>query len=179
MIPGGPFDIIVMDPPWRFSSNSADRPGRNARRHYRCMRDDEIAALPVPQIVGRDALLFLWVTVPILERAMRIPPAWGFRYVSQLVWVKDRPATGFWSRNRHEPVLIYRRGKFPCPSPAPFTDSVFFAKKRQHSRKPEILQDRIDAVWPQARKLEMFARRPRAGWETWGNDPERFEAVGA
>lgn len=177
MIPGGPFDILVMDPPWWFTSNSEARPGRNARRHYPCMKDGAIAALPVQAVMKPDALLFMWVTVPMLERAMRIPPEWGFRYVSQLVWVKDSVGTGHWVRNRHEPVLIYRRGAFPCPSPAPFTDSLFFARKRAHSRKPEALQDRIDQVWPTAAKAEMFARRQRAGWAVWGNEVGKFREV--
>lgn len=169
-LPQGPWDIIVADPPWLLMSNSDSRPGRNARRHYPCMRDGEIAALPVPDVAARDALLFLWVTAPMLERAMQIPPQWGFRYATHLIWTKDKRGTGHWARNRHEPVLIYRRGAFPCPSPAPFTDSVFFARRRQHSRKPDRLQDRIDEVWPDARKLEMFARRTRPGWTCWGNE---------
>ena len=118
-LPQGPWDIIVADPPWLLMSNSDSRPGRNARRHYPCMRDGEIAALPVPDVAARDALLFLWVTAPMLERAMQIPPQWGFRYATHLIWTKDKRGTGHWARNRHEPVLIYRRGAFPCPSPAP------------------------------------------------------------
>jgi N6-adenosine-specific RNA methylase IME4 len=168
----GPFDIIVADPPWRFASNSAAKPGRNAMRHYPCMRDSDIAALPVADMARRDALLFLWVTAPMLARGLPIISAWGFRYVSQLVWVKDRIGTGFWVRSRHELVLIGKRGRFPCGSPAPFADSVIDAPTTAHSRKPEALQDRIDAVWPSAARVELFARRPRPGWAVWGNEVE-------
>ncbi|WP_273280918.1 MT-A70 family methyltransferase [Pseudooceanicola atlanticus] len=171
------FDIILADPPWKFSSNSAARPGRNAMRHYPCMTDKEITALPVDQWAAKDALLLMWTTVPMLRRAIVIPEAWGFRYVSEMVWLKQRIGTGFWVRNRHEPCLIYRRGKFPCPKPAPFSDSLIGGDQREHSRKPDSLQQRIDAVWPNAKKLEMFARRQRAGWTVWGNDTERFEAA--
>lgn len=170
------YQIIVADPPWRFSSNSERKPGRNAMRHYPCMRDDEIAALPVPDWSARDAMLFMWTTAPMLARSMPILGAWGFKYVSQLVWVKDRIGTGFWARNRHEIVLIGKRGKFSCPRPAPFADSVIIGQQREHSRKPDALQDQIDLAWPDARRLEMFARRQRAGWDAWGNDTERFSA---
>lgn len=169
-------DIIVIDPPWKFSSNSKANPGRNAMRHYPCMTDAEIKALPVAEWSNKDALLFMWVTAPMLRRAIMIPESWGFRYVSELVWVKDRIGTGFWARNRHEPVLIYKRGKFPCPKPAPFADSVMSGQQRQHSRKPDALQDRIDAVWPDASKLEVFARQERPGWRAWGNETQRFSA---
>lgn len=172
------FDIILADPPWRFASNSAARPGRNARRHYPCMALSEIVALPVPQMAARDSLLLVWATSPMLPQALEVISGWGFRYVSSLVWVKSRPGTGFWVRNRHELVLIAKRGRFACPRPAPFADSVIEAPTREHSRKPEALQDRIDAIWPGARKLEMFARRARAGWTVWGNDTGRFGPSG-
>ena len=111
----------------------------------------------------------------MLARSMPILDAWGFKYVSSIVWVKSRIATGFWVRNRHEIVLVAKRGAFPCPKPAPFPDSVINAPQQEHSRKPEALQDRIDAVWPDHRKLEMFARRPRRGWELFGNQTDRFQ----
>lgn len=161
--------IVVADPPWKFASNSAARPGRNAMRHYPCMTDKEIASLPVKDSVEPEALLFLWTTAPMLARSIPILGAWGFRYITQLVWIKDRIGTGYWVRNRHELVLVAKRGKFPCPRSAPFADSVIDEKRGEHSEKPEALQDAIDATWPDARKVELFARRDRPGWTVWGN----------
>lgn len=169
------YSIILADPPWRFASNSKAKPGRNAMGHYDCMTDAEICALPVSEWAAPDAILFMWTTAPMLERSLAIPRAWGFKYKSQLVWVKDRIGTGFWVRNRHELVLICTRGKFPCPRPAPFKDSVIMGQQREHSRKPESLQDAIDATWPGDRKLEMFARRSRAGWDTFGDQATKFD----
>lgn len=172
------FQIIFADPPWRFSSNSEKKPGRNAMRHYPCMRDEEIAALPVGEWAAQDALLFMWTTAPMLERSMAIPVAWGFRYISNEVWAKDHIGTGFWFRNQHEHLLLYKRGKFPRPGKfAPLGSSLIFAPRREHSRKPEHPQDVVDRVWPDARKLEMFARRPREGWHVWGNDTHKFPEV--
>lgn len=166
------FDIVVTDPPWAFASNSKAKPGRNAMRHYECLSDAELRLMRIP--AKRDALMFMWTTAPMLRRSMIIGTAWGFDYVSNLVWIKDRIGTGFWARNRHEHVLILKRGAFPCPSPAPFEDSVIEGGQREHSRKPEDLQDRIDAIWPDLTKIEMFARRQRPGWTTWGNQTEKF-----
>lgn len=168
------YDIIVADPPWKFASNSKAKPGRNAMRHYDCMSDAEICALPVKEWSAERALLLMWTTAPMLERSLAVPRAWGFRYKSQLIWVKDRIGTGFWARNRHEIVLICTRGAFPCPRPAPFPDSVIVGQQRQHSRKPDALQDRIDEAWPEARRLEMFARQPRLGWSAFGNETDKF-----
>lgn len=175
----GPYDIIYADPPWKFSSNSASKPGRNAMRHYPCMTDAEIAALPVGDVVAKHALLVMWTTSPMLVRSLEIPKAWGFEYVSQMVWVKERIGTGFWVRNRHEQVLIHKRGRFPCPRPAPFKDSVIEGGQREHSRKPEELPNMIDLAWPGARKLEMFARRTREGWDAWGNQTTKFDGDAA
>jgi N6-adenosine-specific RNA methylase IME4 len=168
------YDIVLADPPWKFASNSKAKPGRNALRHYDCMTDQEILDLPVKNWVQKDAMLFMWTTSPMLERSMPVLKAWGFRYVSQLVWVKSRIGTGFWARNKHEIVLIGKRGKFPCPKPAPFPSSVIMGQQREHSRKPDALHAMIDAAWPDRTKLEMFARETRDGWTAWGNETEKF-----
>jgi N6-adenosine-specific RNA methylase IME4 len=175
-LPSGPFDLILADPPWHFASNSAARPDRNARRHYPTMTVAEIAAMPVREIAAPAALLLLWVTVPFAHEADRVIRAWGFKPKSQVVWVKDRIATGYWARNRHELLHIATRGRFPCPRPALFPDSVIIGQQREHSRKPDRVHDVIDTRLGHLRRVEMFARQPRAGWESWGNDVARFAA---
>lgn len=169
------FDLVLADPPWRFSSNSIAKPGRDARRHYPTLTVEEIGALPVGQIAAPSALLLLWVTVPHFHRADEVVRAWGFRTKSQVVWVKDRIGTGFWARNRHELLLIATRGKFPCPKPALFRDSVISGQQREHSRKPDAVHETVDARLPHCRKLELFARQARPGWTVFGNETEKFE----
>lgn len=178
-LPSGPFDIIFADPPWRFASNSEAKPGRNAMRHYPCMRLEEICAMPVADITARSALLLMWVTVPFAHLADQVVRSWGFRCKSQLVWVKDRIGKGYWARNRHELLIVATKGKFPCPTPALFPTSLIPGAQREHSRKPEWPQEQIDARLPEARKLELFARRPRAGWVVWGNQTDKFAIEGS
>lgn len=175
--PAGGFEIIVADPPWSFTSNSHESPGKNARRHYPCMNLDEIANLPVKEIAARDSLLFLWTTVPFALLSARVIEAWGFTYKSQLAWVKERLGTGFWARNRHEIVYICRRGKFPCPKGALFQDSVIQGGQRRHSRKPDYLMDRLDEAYPGANKIELFARDIRSGWHSWGDELVDMEGI--
>lgn len=177
--PASSSDIIVADPPWKFASNSEAKPGRNAMRHYACMTDAEIAALPMLDLLAKDSLLFMWTTSPMLERSMTIArESWGLTYISQAIWWKLTAGTGYWFRGGHEIVLLYKRGRFPRPEQkAPFPDSVIVDRAREHSRKPEKLQEWIDAAYPDASKLEMFARRPRDGWAVWGNQTEKFEGA--
>lgn len=170
----GGWQVIYADPPWSFASNSAARPGRNARRHYPTMTVEEIAAMPVRDVAARQALLLMWVTVPHAHRAAEVIEAWGFKPKSQVVWVKSRIATGYWARNRHELLHIATRGGFPCPVPALFPDSVIIAPTRQHSRKPDEIPAIIDARLPSLPKLELFARQPRDGWHAFGNEVEKF-----
>ena len=172
------FDVILADPPWLFASNSAAAPGRNARRHYPCMPVEQIAALPVAQLAAPSALLLMWITVPLAHRGFEVLQAWGFRYVSQAVWIKDRIGLGHWSRNRHELLYIAKRGRFPCPKPALFPDSVIMGQQREHSRKTDAVHRIIDERLPHMRRCELFARARRPGWEVaLSNEAEKFAGV--
>ena len=48
--------------------------------------------------------------------------------------------------------------------------SVSFGVNLKHSAKPEHLQNSLEIMFPSARKIELFARRHRAGWECYGNE---------
>jgi N6-adenosine-specific RNA methylase IME4 len=169
-VPRGAFDIAIIDPPWKFSSNSAAKPGRNAMRHYSCMTDSDLAAMPIRNVLKSSALAFVWTTAPMMARAFPIIDAWGLKYVSQLIWCKNKIATGYWARGQHEIVLICKVGKFPCPKPAPFASSLIHAPVGRHSEKPSALHDRIDSVWPDHAKIEIFSRMERHGWDAMGNE---------
>jgi N6-adenosine-specific RNA methylase IME4 len=176
-LPLGEYDVVLADPPWKFASNSVAAPGRNPQRHYPTLSVDQIAAMPVAHLAAPNALLLLWVTVPIADRGPDVMAAWGFRYVSQIVWIKDRIGLGYWARNRHELLLIGTRGRFPCPVPTMFPDSVIIGQQREHSRKPDEVHERIEAATRGARRLELFARAQRDGWTVWGNQTALFSAA--
>lgn len=173
------YKCILADPPWAFSANSEAKPGKGARRHYPTMKTAEIAAIPVRALAARDSLCLMWATAPMIEDALKVLKAWGFRYKSQLVWPKNRIGTGYWARNAHELVLIGRRGKFPCEQPALFPTSIIPGKVQQHSRKPTWLHDVIDARHPDIPKLELFARAARPGWTVLGNQTDKFTGAEA
>lgn len=172
--PIGGFQVIYADPAWRFASNSAEKPGKNARAHYDCMTLDQIKDMPIKAMAADNALLLLWVTVPLAEAAFSVVNEWGFRYKSQLVWDKGRIGSGYWARNRHELLYICRRGRFPCEMPALFPTSVMSDKRREHSRKPDWPVEIIDRRYPEMSKLELNGRAQRPGWTVLGNETEKF-----
>lgn len=125
----------------------------------------------------KDSLLFLWATGANLVRALEIVGAWGFEYRSQIVWVKDKPGTGYYTRQRHEPLLICVRGKPPLPQMVP--ESVVFAPRGAHSAKPPEVRQIIERMYPDFAdsRVELFARGTVPGWQTHGFEAGREKAA--
>ena len=161
------YDVIIADPPWRFESRTPE--GKDKSPKYPTMPLKDIKELPVRNISHAGTVLFLWATSPMLPEALATMAAWGFRYRSSLVWVKDRIGTGYWARNRHELVLIGGRSAARAPVVKHRPDSVIMGGQRSHSHKPDDLHLIAEEAYPDAKCLEMFARRERPGWTVWGD----------
>lgn len=167
-MPEGPFEVVYGDPPWQLGN--PDNPYA-PESHYPTMSLEEIKALAVP--AAEDAVLFLWAVSSLLPEAFEVIRAWGFQYKSSIAWVKPSIGPGVWVRNRHELLLVARRGSFPPPEPEDRVDSVLEAPRGRHSEKPELAYERIERMYPRASKLELFARASRPGWQAWGNEVPR------
>jgi N6-adenosine-specific RNA methylase IME4 len=164
------YPVILADPPWEFEVYGAESGvERAAANHYPTMALADIIRLPIVGLATPDAVLFMWTTAPHLREALDVLAAWGFEYVSNLVWVKDKVGLGYWVRNQHELLLIARRGEIPTPSPADRPPSVINAPRREHSRKPDEAYELIERMYPELPKIELFARQARPGWAAWGN----------
>jgi N6-adenosine-specific RNA methylase IME4 len=61
-----------------------------------------------------------------------------------------------------------KRGR-PLPLSSEAICQTVFAPKGQHSQKPDEVQQRIEQMYPEASKLELFARRERPGWASVGD----------
>lgn len=164
------YNVIYADPPWRFEPYSRET-GLScaADNHYPTMTLAKIKAIEPPS--AKDCALFLWATVPMLPDALDTMAAWGFKYKSHWVWIKQKDGTGYWSRNRHELLLIGTRGSIPAPSPGTQPPSALSYNTTRHSAKPHEFRGLIDRFYPNVPKLEMFARgeAPR-GWHFHGNE---------
>jgi N6-adenosine-specific RNA methylase IME4 len=172
------YPIILADPAWRYEHNPYGTHSRQIEEHYPTMALEDICALPVSQLATRDAMLFLWSPTPILEQALSVIRAWGFEYRTALVWIKQPTGTGIYLRQRHEHLLVGRRGEFPTPDPANRPDSVIEAPRRGHSRKPDEAYEFIERMYPGLARIELFARQARPGWDRWGAEaPSDMEAA--
>lgn len=178
-LPDQKFGVILADPEWRFETYSRDTGmDRAADNHYPTSATDVIASRPVNEIAADDCVLFLWATVPMLPNALRVMDEWGFTYKSHFIWNKDKFGTGYWSRNKHELLLVGTRGNVPAPAMGEQAQSVIDAPVRLHSEKPAAFYLLIESYFPNLPKIELNARRAREGWEAWGLEaPATSEAA--
>lgn len=190
-LPLAGFDVLYLDPPWRFQSNSKANPGRNAMRHYDTMTLKDLAALPIGDLAKPQAAMFLWITTPFFVKGAHLPllKAWRFKASSfGFVWIKLRPkAAGLWldrrdvsfgpgltTRKATEVCLLAVRGR--SLKVRNDVHEVVLSPRREHSRKPEEVRERIEQyVGPGRRMLELFARSTRPNWSAWGNETGKFD----
>jgi N6-adenosine-specific RNA methylase IME4 len=181
----GGFGCVHADPPIRFRSNSRERPGRNAARHYRTFDYAVFEALPVADIVAEDAFLFLWIPSAflVIGEHLAMVKAWGFKPTAMgFVWAKLNPSgnglfmgPGLTTRKNCEFCILARRGK-PQRLAADVLETIISAR-RDHSRKPEEVYARIERYCAGPR-LDLFARQQRDGWTVYGDQISRFDFEG-
>lgn len=169
-VPGG-FTTVLADPPWRFQN----RTGKVAPEHRRLDRYstldlDAICNLPVADHVAINAHLYLWVPNALLPDGMRVMDAWGFRYVSNIVWAKRRKdggpdgrGVGFYFRNVTELILFGVRGSMRTLPPARSQVNMIETRKREHSRKPDEQYELIEQCSPARSWSYSHARRAPDG----------------
>ena len=166
------YQIIYADPPWKydFHRELKNRPSRKqiVETHYPTMTLDEIKNINIPS--EKNSVLFLWVTSPKLKEGMEVLCDWGFNYVTSIIWDKLSMMMGYWLRSQHEIVLIGRKGKFSPPRLQ--KSSIVKAKRRGHSKKPDEMRSIIEEMFPDASRIELFAREKTEGWDVWGNEVE-------
>jgi N6-adenosine-specific RNA methylase IME4 len=174
-------DVIVADPPWLVEMYSEKGEGKAPQAHYSCMPLPAIKALPVGHLAGGDCWLFLWTSAPLLDAAIDVMRAWSFSYVSRAAWRKTtvngkvRLGPGYIVRTMHEDVLIGRIGNPRRSKPIP---SLFDGLAREHSRKPDEFYDLVERFAPLARRVDLFSRQNRPGWQAWGNEAGKFDEEG-
>jgi N6-adenosine-specific RNA methylase IME4 len=172
------YDLIVADPPWRFRTWGEHNQHKSASRHYDLMQTADILALPVGDLAQKDCVLLLWATGAMLPQAIEVMRAWGFSYKSLLSWRKTtktgkvRMGTGYWTRSMHEPILLGTIGK---PSKVSGFPSLFDGLAREHSRKPDEFFSLVEKHTTGLRRLELFSRQTRPGWDAFGFEVGKFD----
>lgn len=168
-----PYQIIYADPPWRYDQKGVEGA---AERHYSTMSLEDICKLPIKSISAKDSILFLWVTFPQLPAALRVISAWGFQYKTvAFLWLKkNRKADswyfglGFWTRGNAEVCLLATRGHPKRKSKK--VHQFIISPIEAHSKKPDIVRDKIVELAGDVPRIELFARQVTPGWDVWGNE---------
>jgi N6-adenosine-specific RNA methylase IME4/ParB-like chromosome segregation protein Spo0J len=165
----GKYRVFYADPPWQYGNTGLDDYG-HAERHYPTMSIDELCQMRIKDIAEDNAVLFLWVTSPLLEECFDVIHSWGFQYKTSFVWDKVAHNFGHYNSVRHEFLLVCTRGSC-TPEVKKLFDSVMSIERTDnHSEKPEEFRNIIDTIYPTGDRIELFARKQVAGWNAWGNE---------
>jgi N6-adenosine-specific RNA methylase IME4 len=164
----GKYRVIYADPPWNYG-DKRDGHTTGAEDHYPSMTIQELCDLPVKDLAEDNAVLFLWVTSPLLEECFQVIEAWGFQYKASFIWDKMLHNLGHYNSVRHELLLVCTRGSCLPDNPKLY-DSVVSIERGEHSVKPDEFRQMIDDLYPNGARIELFARRPAPGWVVWGNE---------
>jgi N6-adenosine-specific RNA methylase IME4 len=180
-LPKAKYDVLLIDPPWSYHGQQ-DKWGA-AAKFYPTMTDDELQAMPIKNLLTDKAVIFIWATAPRLDAAIKLIDAWGLHYRGvAFTWVKTKKdgSTPIGARGVR-PSIVKPTAEFVLAAsniakgrPIPIADEsikhIVLAPTQEHSRKPNQVHERINALYPEASKLELFARRPYEGWQVWGNE---------
>ncbi len=191
------YDFIMVDPPWPTTMRSQKGEWKSHARYYGAMRWADIEALPLGSLAAPSCMVFVWCTWPLLldggdpkrhfadadaarSRVGACIKAWGLRYVSGGAWFKrtvtGKPAfgPGYRVRSSCEPFLLAINGS---PKHSKSARNIIDGLRRRHSEKPEEAYAWAEAYMPHARRVELFSRTPRPGWDTWGYEAGKFDPV--
>ena len=173
-LPNKKYKIIYAAPPWSYK-DKALAGNRGACCKYPVMSIDEIKNLPVKDIADDDCILFMWVTFPKLNECFEVIKEWGFEYkTNAFTWVKKYKngdnfmGMGRWTRANAEICLLATKGKPKRVNAG--VRQIIESVPEKHSKKPDIVRDKIVELCGDLPRLEMFARNKSVKWETWGNE---------
>ncbi len=173
-LPKSKFKIIYSDPPWNYN-DKALAGKRGASFKYSTMKSEDIKKLPIQDIADDDSFLFMWVTFPQIQTALDVMRAWGFEYKTvAFTWVKKYKngdnfmGMGSYTRANAEICLLGKRGKPKIISHS--VRQIIESVPEQHSKKPDIVRDKIIELCGDLPRIELFARNKTYKWECWGNE---------
>ena len=182
--PNQKYAIIYADPPWHYGGKMQfDKSGRAEHNQkweknvfvsaaafkYPTIKTNELEMLDVKSIAEDDCLLFMWTTNPHLKQAIELGTSWGFEYKTVgFVWDKMVHNPGQYTVSYCELCLVFKRGRIPRPRGARNIKQLVQVLRGKHSEKPELIAKNIGKMFPEQRKIELFARKEREGWDAWG-----------
>jgi N6-adenosine-specific RNA methylase IME4 len=175
LFPEGQYQVIYADPPWSYNDKAAAGK-RGASFKYPTQDKGWLRNLPVPSIAAPNSVLFLWVTMPLLDEGLDLIKAWGFEYKTVgFTWIKRNKISptwffgmGNWTRANAELCLLAKKGNIKRVSAS--VSSVIDTPIERHSKKPDVVRERIVSLMGDLPRIELFARERSDGWDVWGNE---------
>lgn len=170
------YQILYADPCWDYAGrnqHNTKEKNKSVDDHYNTMTIDELKKLNVPSITDKNALLFMWSSSPHLPQAIELMTAWGFEYKTiAFVWDKQKVNPGYYTMSQVEICLVGKKGNIPSPRGTRNERQFLSEMRGRHSQKPSEVRDRIVKMFPEQKKVELFAREKVDGWDCWGNEVE-------
>ena len=173
------YDLLYVDPPWKQNKGGKKsvRPNSSGTElDYPTISLSDIKAhlCKADSLTGDNSVLFMWTIDKYLFEAQEIAESLDYKLHARMIWEKGGmgiPAS-FDIRFGHEYLLWLYRGKFTpiAKEERGKIHSVFSERPKRHSQKPEIAYQIIERLYPNLKKLEMYARKTRKGWDSWGNE---------
>ena len=75
---------------------------------------------------------------------------------------------GHWTRANAEVCFLGVKGKPQRESAS--VHSVIDERIQEHSKKPDIVRNKIVELCGDLPRIELFARQKHEGWDSWGNE---------
>lgn len=175
-LPNQKFDIIYADPPWNYNGKLQYDTSKNlfvstAGFKYPTLKTSEMMEIPINRIVKQDCLLFMWTTNPHLSQAIELGKTWGFEYRTvAFVWDKMNHNPGKYTLSNCELCLLFKHGRIPNPRGARNVKQLIKSPRKKHSEKPIEVMEGIEKMFPDQKRIELFARKKVRGWASWGLD---------
>lgn len=172
------YGLIYADPPWKQSKGGKksvrEKSGGKPLDYPTCSLDEIREHLRLAtEFTTENSILFLWTIDKYLFEAQQIAESLGYKLHARMIWdkVTGIPAA-FTVRYGHEYLLYMYKGKLTpvARDERGKIHTVFRERVTKHSKKPNVAYEIIERLYPDLKKLEMYARETRDGWDSFGNE---------
>jgi len=172
------YDLIYTDPAWKQTKGNARkcRPNQGKELDYSTLSMEDIKEIH-KQAVGLcnpKHNVFMWTIDKYLHETEQMMKELGYELHARFIWDKENGiASAFTVRFAHEYLLwFYKKGNIlmPCEAQRGKYTTVLREPATKHSKKPLCAYVMLETMFPESKKLEMFARISREDWDAWGNE---------
>lgn len=180
------YNVIYEDPPWKYGSKEIQKYGgtrfRSLNEVYKTEKTSDMERWDIKRITEKDCAIFMWTTDAHVKQAIKLMEAWGFKYVTiAFIWAKTTKNgkqvsnLGAWTMKNCEIVLFGTRGAMLKYKKSNKVKQLFYAERREHSRKPGCVRKFIEELFGDIPRIELFARETAQGWDAWGDEVGKLD----